>query len=74
LVHINKDVLRHKFELWAASGAGSGFWILNSDLDKDGEDEGFGCQADAGSVSGAGEMRLDDGAVLVVAIVTRWGW
>lgn len=48
--------------------------VLGSDLDEDREDEGLGCQGDIGAIAGAGQMWLDDGAVLVVAIVTGWGW
>lgn len=48
-------------------------WLNHSDLDKDGEDESLRCQSHVVSVSGAGQVGLNDGAVLVVAMVTVQG-
>lgn len=40
-----------------------------TDLDENGKDEYLGCQLDVSAVGAMGQVRVDDGAVLVVGVV-----
>lgn len=75
-VRCSGSILGSRFALqsWIYCGYWWRWKVLSSNLDKDREDEGFGCQGFIGSIWGAGQMWLDNGAVLVVAIVTEQGW